>query len=94
MINLHEADQAPTTISRTPPHYPMASRRMKQQGTVILNVLVNEDGHVVEVEVIRGVTQDLDDAAVRAARTWTYEPAEKDGVAVKVWKPEKVAFKL
>ena len=72
----------------------MAARRMKQQGTVVLNVLIDEDGNVAEVEIIRGVTDDLDAAAMRAARSWTYEPALKDGVEVMVWKPEKVSFKL
>ena len=33
-------------------------------------------------------------AAESAARSWVYRPAEKDGVAVSVWKPEKVTFKL
>jgi protein TonB len=67
---------------------------MKHAGTVVLNVLVDENGAVDEVEIIRGVSNELNEAAVRAVKSWTYEPAEKDGVAVKVWKPEKVAFKL
>ena len=36
----------------------------------------------------------LNDAAVNAAKQWTYRPATKDGVPVKVWKTEQVAFKL
>jgi TonB family protein len=94
LVNLHDADRAPTTLNRTPPDYPMTSRRMKHAGTVVLNVLVDENGAVDEVEIIRGVSNELNEAAVRAVKSWTYEPAEKDGVAVKVWKPEKVAFKL
>ena len=40
------------------------------------------------------ITGDLNDAALRAARTWTYSPATKDGVPVKVWKQEKINFTL
>jgi len=94
LVNLHEADVAPTILRHAPPEYPVSARRLRQEGTVILNVLVNEHGNVAEVEVIRGVTNELDAAAVSAAMSWAYRPAEKDGVAVRVWKPEKVTFKL
>jgi protein TonB len=65
------------------------------QGTVTLRVLVNEQGGVDQVEVVSGVDRRvLDRAAVRAAKRWTYEPASKDGVAVKVWIVQRVTFKL
>jgi TonB family protein len=94
LVDLREADLAPTIVTRASPDYPVAARRLRQEGTVILNVLVDENGKVLEVEVIRGVSDELDAAAERAARSWAYRPAEKDGVAVSVWKPEKVTFKL
>jgi protein TonB len=72
----------------------MSARRLRQEGTVVLNVLIDENGSVTEVEVIRGVSEELDGAAIRAVKGWTYKPAKKDGVRVKVWKPEKLAFKL
>jgi protein TonB len=61
---------------------------------VVVNVLVDENGRVVDTELIRGVSEELDGAAIRAVKGWTYKPAKKDGVKVKVWKPEKVVFKL
>ena len=94
LVDLRDADLAPTIVTRTSPDYPIAARRRRQEGTVILNVLVDESGKVLEVEVIRGVSDELDAAAERAARSWAYRPAKKDGVAVSVWKPEKVTFKL
>jgi hypothetical protein len=36
----------------------------------------------------------VNDAAMRAAGSWTYRPATKNGVPVKVWKSEQVVFKL
>ena len=32
--------------------------------------------------------------AIRAAKQWRYRPARKDGVPVKVWKTERIVFKL
>jgi TonB family protein len=61
----------------------------------VLKVLVNEHGTVDQVVVVSGVTgADLNDAAVKAARQWTYRPATKDGVPVKVWTTEQVTFKI
>jgi TonB family protein len=34
----------------------------------------------------------LDDAAVEAVKQWTYEPATKDGVPVKIWMPVSMSF--
>jgi protein TonB len=82
-------------VSRVAPEYPFGARRLRQEGTVVLNVLIDHNGRVEAVEVIRGVQgTDLDAAAIAAVRRWTYRPAVKDGVPVKVWKPERVVFKL
>ena len=68
---------------------------MRHQGTVVLNVLISETGAVEQVEMIKGVGRDdMDREAIAAVRQWSFEPAQKDGVAVKVWKVERVVFKL
>ena len=68
---------------------------MRIQGTVVLKVLVNELGTVDQVVVQSGIDgAGLNDATVRAARQWTYRPAMKDGVPVKVWTIERVTFKI
>jgi TonB family protein len=94
LVPLHLVDQQPTALDQPRPLYPVSARRLRQEGTVVLNVLVDENGVVTEVEMIRGVSEELDGAAIRAVKGWSYKPARKDGANVKVWKPEKVAFKL
>jgi protein TonB len=94
LVPLHQVDQQPAPLDQPRPGYPVSARRLRQEGTVVLNVLVDESGRVTEVELIRGVSEELDGAAIRAVKGWTYKPAKKDGAKVKVWKPEKVAFKL
>ena len=43
--------------------------------------------------VARGISDsDLNAAAAQAARGWVYQPATRGGVAVKVWKFEKITF--
>jgi TonB family protein len=94
LVPLYKVDQQPSPLDQPRPLYPTSARRLRQEGTVILNVLIDENGRVTEVEMIRGVSEELDGAAVRAVKGWSYKPARKDGVYVKVWKPEKVVFKL
>ena len=95
LLSIEEVDTAPVSLSRKVPAYSMLARQMRLQGTVVLNVLVNENGTVDDVVIVKGISgADLNDATVKAAKAWTYRPATKDGVAVKVWKTEQVAFKL
>jgi protein TonB len=95
LIDIAEVDSEPVPISRPDPEYPTVSRRMRHEGRVVLNLLIDENGRVIDIEVISGVPRTrLDRAASDAARRWTYRPATKDGVAVKVWKTAEFIFKL
>jgi TonB family protein len=62
---------------------------------VELNILVDERGVVTDAKIVSGAGRmGLDEAAVDNAKRRRYRPATKDGVAVKVWMPLRVAFKL
>jgi protein TonB len=95
LVSADELDTSPVSLSRKLPTYSLQARRMRAEGTVVIKVLVNERGTVDEVVLVNGAPgADLNESAMRAARSWTYRPATKGGVAVKVWKIEQVAFKL
>lgn len=95
LVEAEDLDTAPVSLSRKLPTYSMQARQMRLQGTVVMKVLVNERGTVDDVVLVSGVPgADLNDSAIRAAKAWTYRPATKSGVPVKVWKIEQVAFKM
>lgn len=95
LVDISEVDSPPASLARKLPAYSMQARQMRIQGTVVLKVLVNELGTVDQVVVQSGIDgAGLNDATVRAARQWTYRPAMKDGVPVKVWTVERVTFKI
>jgi len=56
---------------RTAPTYPALSRRLNEQGVVVLQVTLSEDGAVAEAQVqsSSGFAR-LDDAALTAVRSW------------------------
>jgi TonB family protein len=88
-------DVWPEPILMPKPNYPPLAARQRQGGTVILSVLVDENGVVRDVKVLRGIKPDLglDAAAVAAVRNWRYKPATKDGVKVKTWFTQPIPFK-
>lgn len=82
--------------SRALPQYPDLSRRAGLQGTVILLVVVEADGSVGEIEVIRSPDQrwGFDLAAIGAVKEWRYEPALMNGKPVAAYIQVMVEFAL
>jgi protein TonB len=52
-------------------------------GTVVVEVLVDEEGNVSSARAVSGHPL-LKDAAVEAAREWKFSPTSLDGKAVRV----------
>ncbi|MDF3126435.1 energy transducer TonB [Rheinheimera sp. 1928-s] len=77
------------------PIYPMLSRRLKEQGTVYLQVLVLKNGKVGQLKLKQssGFAR-LDQSALNAVRNWTYEPALKLGQPIDFWFVQPVVFNL
>jgi TonB family protein len=63
-------------------------------GTPVLMALVDERGAVVETRIIRPSSYKfVDEAATRALKGATIQPATKDGVKVKMWKTFPIAVR-
>jgi len=57
------------------PHYPLASRRLREQGLVVVKLCVNERGIVGEVGVSKSSGfQNLDQSALKALSQWRFTP--------------------
>jgi len=78
-----------------PPLYPLLARKRGQQGTVMLQVLVNNQGrvHDLEIELSSGFSL-LDRAAVTAVRKWVFEPGQRGEDKVQMWVRVPVTFRL
>lgn len=85
---------ANTALNKAP-LYPMLSRRLKEQGTVYLQVLVLKNGKVGQLKLKQssGFAR-LDQSALNAVRGWTYQPALKLGQPIDFWFVQPVVFNL
>lgn len=78
-------DLSSKMLSARPPSYPTESRQRREQGTVVLSVMLGADGRVSEVAVATSSGHfRLDRAALSAVRHWRWSPTMRDGVAVMV----------
>jgi TonB family protein len=84
----------PELISATHPVYTELARRNRVTGTVIVEAIINEQGGIENVRVLKGQPMGLDQAAVDAVKTWKFKPAMKDGKPVKVYYVLTVNFQL
>jgi protein TonB len=75
--------------------YPTMAAENNIQGRVVVNFVVQKDGKVGEVVVLRGTDPDLDKEAVRVVKTLpNFIPGKMNGQAVSVWYTLPINFKL
>jgi TonB family protein len=77
---------------RVDPDYPAAARPEKLQGVIVLDVVVGQDGSVVDLHALNG-PDILAQAAMGALRWWRFEPYRVDGRPVVVETTVAVEFK-
>jgi len=77
-------------------HYPQVAQDNGIQGKVVVQFVVEKDGHIGEVEVAQGVDKDLDKEAVRVCKILPkFNPGRNDeGDPVRVWYTLPIIFKL
>jgi len=70
-------------LGRRPvPVYPRASERRREQGRVVVRVLISTQGTVLEAKVQRSSGYErLDESALKAVRTARFKPYTENGVA-------------
>ncbi len=85
---------APRPIATPDPVYTEEAREAKTQGTCVLWLVVDAEGHPRDIRVIHGLGFGLDAKAMEAVKQWRFEPALKDGKPVNVQISVEVGFRL
>lgn len=74
--------------------YPSAAKSAGTQGKVFLMVMVNENGSVDDVKIIKGIGNGCDEAAVDGVKKAKFTPGKLKGAPVKVKLALAIEFKL
>ncbi len=85
---------APTVLFKVEPEYSEEARKAKYQGTVVLYIEVDTNGHPRNLRVVRSLGLGLDEKAMEAVEKWKFRPAYKDGRPVPVAATIEVNFRL
>ena len=85
---------APRVLYQPDPEYSEEARKAKYQGTVVLWMIVDQNGRPRDIRVQRSLGMGLDEKAIEAVKSWRFEPARKDGQAVPVMINVEVNFRL
>lgn len=84
----------PEKIAGRPPEYTIEARKERVTGVVILEAVIDEQGNVKNLKVLKGLHAGLDQAALEAVRSWKFTPARLDGTPVPVYYTLTVSFTL
>ena len=77
------------------PGYPAMSKRLGEQGRVIVRVLIGVDGTAQKAEIRQSSGFDrLDQAALATTQRWHYVPGKRGGVAEAMWFNVPINFVL
>lgn len=93
-VNLPEDAEPPEpSEGNAQPEYPESARTTGQEAKVVLKIVVELDGHVGRVQVLKG-EEPFVSAALAVVKTWKYEPATLEGAPLAVFKIVNITFSL
>ncbi len=95
LVDTDAIDTPPVSVRQVSPQATRLAIQRHISGTVLLRVLVDENGEPAKVEILRDTTLKvgLGEASRSALAQWKWKPATKDGHKVKVWIVVQVPFK-
>jgi len=80
---------------RVQPEYPKRALRLRQEGIVLLHVLISETGARQKIKLHKPSQYALlNQAAIKAVKKWTFNPNKVNGHAVPSWVEIPVEFKI
>jgi protein TonB len=94
-VEVDLVDTPPVSVRQVSPQATRIAIQRRVTGTVLLRVLVDENGAPAKVEILRDTSPrvGLGDASKAALEQWRWKPATKDGHRVKTWIAVQVPFK-
>ena len=92
-VRVSQAVMGNRLLSRVEPAYPTEAQAEHVTGVVVVGVVVDKSGGVLEAHYLSGPT-DLVPAAIDAVKQWKYQPYLLNGEAIEVESAVEVGFTL
>jgi TonB family protein len=92
-VTIGPLDRGPVLIQQAQPRYPRGAFDRGIEGTVELEILVDETGDVIKTRIIKSIPE-LDAAAIQAVRQWKFKPALMGGHPVATVASAPVVFRI
>jgi TonB family protein len=93
-FRMRPGDRAPVPTFSPTAEFSGEARRLKYEGTVLLSLIVTEEGFPMDIRVLRPLEHGLTEKAVEAVSQYTFRPALRDGEPVAVRISVEVSFRL
>jgi TonB family protein len=93
VVRVSQGVMAGLLASKVAPDYPVDAKQARIQGTVVMRVIVDNEGNVANIQLISGHPL-LAPAAIDAVKQWKYRPYLLDGMPVEIETQVAVNFTL
>lgn len=95
IVPYYKVEVKPKPVHSPAPRYPDLARRAGIEGQTVVKALVDIDGTIMDVQILKSSgNQMLDEAALATARQWRFTPAKQRDKFVRVWVSIPVNFRL
>ena len=82
-------------LSHPKPEYPQQSREDREEGLVVLRILISSEGRPLSIQLKKSSGfRALDAAAVSGVKRWSFTPATQNQQAVEAWIDIPIRFRL
>ncbi len=85
---------SPVPVTKVDPKYPPTLVAERVEGEVVLYAVIAKDGSVGEIQVVRGVDDQLDENSKSALAQWKFRPAMKAGEPTEVEVIAHIPFRI
>jgi len=94
LFRIEDLDQKPEPRVQPPPQYPFEMKRAGITGEVTIEYIVDSNGNVNQVQVIKSTQREFENAVTQAVLKWKFKPGKKGGRAVNTRVAQSFPFTL
>lgn len=89
-----DVDEEPVLIRQVKPAYPSLAYQNRIEGRVVVKILVDTDGKVLDIKIVQSSNEIFNEEAVAAAKQWAFKPAIQNKKPIQFWYSAPIVFRI